>query len=146
MTIVSIQNHFLRKPLALLLGVLLCAPACASAGGPRYQVAQAPQIAPDAGLITSYVKALPIGSRVRVTLTNGDRLRGTLMKVTDDVVVLQENARIPEAPRQLAMPTIRSVEPDRPGSTGRAIAIGAAVGAGAALGVLALIAALAYND
>ena len=92
------------------------------------------------------MKALPIGSRVRVTLTNGDRLRGTLMKVTDDVVVLQENARIPETPRQLPMPTIQSVEPDRPGSAGRAIAIGAAVGAGAALGILALIAALAYND
>jgi hypothetical protein len=137
-----------RKPIAFLLCVLLCAPACASAGGPRYQAAPTPQTttAPDAALITSYVKALPIGSRVRVTLTNGDRLRGTLMKATDDVIVVQENTRVPETPRQLPMQTIRSVEPDRPGSTGRAIAIGAAVGAGAALGVLALIAAVAYND
>jgi hypothetical protein len=97
-------------------------------------------------LITSYVKALPVGSRIRVTLTNGDRLRGTLMKATDDVVVVQENTRVPEAPRQLPMQTIRAVEPDRPGSAGRAIAIGAAVGAGAALGVLAIIAAIAYDD
>ena len=142
------KRVIVNKPLALLLSVLLCAPACASAGGPRYQVAQPPQTAPssDAALITSYVKALPVGSRIRVTLTNGDRLRGTLMKATDDLVVVQENTRVPEAPRQLPMQTIRSVEPDRPGSAGRAIAIGAAVGAGAALGVLALIAAVAYND
>ena len=137
-----------RKPVALLLSVLMCAPACASAGGPRYQVAQPAQTtaSPDAALITSYVKALPIGSRIRVTLTNGDRVRGTLMKATDDVIVVQENTRVPEAPRQLPMQAIRSVDPDRPGSAGRAIAIGAAVGAGAALGVLALIAAIAYDD
>jgi hypothetical protein len=145
------MNSVLRRPLALLLSALLCAPACASAGRPRYQVAQtasATQIANDTALIASYVKALPIGSRVRLTLTNGDRLRGTLMKVTDDQIVLQENARIPEAPRQLPMQMIRSVEPDRPGggSVARAIAIGAAVGAGAALGLLVLIAALAYDD
>ena len=144
------MNSVLRKPLALLLSALLCAPACASAGRPRYQVAQtssSTQPANDTALLASYVKALPIGSRVRLTLTNGERLRGTLMKVTDDQLVLQENARIPEAPRQLPMQMIQSVEPDRPsGNTGRAIAIGAAVGAGAALGLLALIAALAYND
>ena len=34
------MNSVLRKPLALLLSALLCAPACASAGRPRYQVAQ----------------------------------------------------------------------------------------------------------
>ena len=139
-------NVLLRKPLAVLLSALLCAPACASAGGPRYQVAQPAQsAAPDTALIASYVKALPIGSRVRVTLTSGDRLRGTLMKVTDDEVVLQEHARVPESPRPLAMQTIRSVEPDRPGSAGRAIAIGAAVGVGAFLGLLVLIAAFAYD-
>jgi hypothetical protein len=109
-------------------------------------VAQPAQTAaPDTALIASYVKALPIGSRVRVTLTSGDRLRGTLMKVTDDEVVLQEHARVPESPRPLAMQTIRSVEPERPGGAGRAIAIGAAVGAGAFLGLLALIAAFAYD-
>ena len=142
------KRVIVNKPLALLLSALLCAPACASAGGPRYQVTQPPQTTPssDTALITSYVKALPVGSRIRVTLTNGDRLRGTLMKATDDLVVVQENTRVPEAPRQLPMQNIRSVEPDRPGSAGRAIAIGAAVGAGAALGVLVLIAAVAYDD
>ena len=63
-------NVLLRKPLALLLSALLCAPACASARGPRYQVAQPAQTAaPDTELIASYVKALPIGSRVRVVLS-----------------------------------------------------------------------------
>jgi hypothetical protein len=149
---VTLMTLTIRQSLALLLCLALATPGCASAGGVRYQgisyqgVQQAAPSGADPALFVSYVKALPIGSRVKVTIMNGDRIRGTLMQVTGDAIVVQENTRVPEAPRQLAIATLRAVEPDTGGGAGRAIAIGAAVGAGAALGVLMLIAALAYND
>lgn len=97
--------------------------------------------------IVSFVQGLPAGSRVRVTLDDGRRIRGTLMKACDTAVVVQPRTRIPEAPIEIPFDTIRIVElePANGGSLGRSIAIGAAAGAGATLAVLMLLAAI-YAD
>jgi small nuclear ribonucleoprotein (snRNP)-like protein len=135
----------MRKCAALLLAGLLSAPGCASARGPRLQVEQQSRVPADQTLLAGYLKALPIGSRVRVTFTNGERIHGTLMNVSETEIVVQESTRIPESPRRLPIQTISAVEPHTPRNTARVIAIGAAIGAGAVLGVLLFIAAVAYD-
>jgi hypothetical protein len=98
--------------------------------------------APDR-VMRKYIEQIDVGSRVTVTLNTGDRLRGVLMLVEDDVLVLRERKRRPEPPIRVALDQVADVEVERKGGgIGRAIAIGAAVGAGAALGVIAFLAAM----
>ncbi|MCA1560629.1 MAG: hypothetical protein LC804_10325, partial [Acidobacteria bacterium] len=131
------------------LCVTLCAPACASAGGGRYAAPQTMTHASvrDEALLAAYVKQLPIGARVRATLTNGQSVRGTLMKATDGGVIVQRRTRLPEPPVEIPLAALQSVEGDREGGgVGRAVAIGVATGAGAALGVFLLLVATLAND
>jgi hypothetical protein len=138
----------MKRMLALLLCAMLGAPACASM---RATEARLPQTAdsvaaPDMALMASYVRQLHVGTRVRVRLADGQIVRGTLMKVDGDPIVVQRRTRIPEPPMQLAIKDLRGVEIEQAnGGPGRAIAIGAAAGAGAALGVILLLAAI-FSD
>lgn len=137
----------LLRPVALLLSVALLAPACATL---RARDARTPQqrdraAAVDPALMAEYVKQLPIGSRVRVERANGDTLRGTLMKATGEMIVVQKHTRIAEPPVQIAIAELRSVELDRGSNVGRTVAIAVAAGAGATLGVLLLLAAI-FSD
>jgi hypothetical protein len=95
------------------------------------------------GVTAAYVKAMTPGARIAVTTTDGKTMKGTLMMVQDDAIVVRPRTRVPEPAQTIPMAQIATIETEREGGMGRAIAIGAAVGAGAALGVfLALIAAL----
>lgn len=95
------------------------------------------------GVTAAYVKAMTPGARIAVTTTDGKTMKGTLMIVQDDAIVVRPRTRVPEPAQTIPMAQIATIETEREGGMGRAIAIGAAVGAGAALGVfLALIAAL----
>lgn len=97
----------------------------------------------DVAVMASYVRQLPVGSRVRVSLSDGTVIHGTLIKADSDPIAVQRRTRIPEAPLQIPLKEVRAVEPEKGGGgTGRAIAIGAAAGAGAALGVLLVLAAI----
>lgn len=139
----------MKRAIAALLCVTLCAPGCASAGGGRYAAPQPTLHASlgDQTLLAAYVKQLPIGSRVRATLTNGRSVRGTLMKATDEGVIVQRRTRLPEPPVEIPLAELQSVEGDREGGgVGRAIAIGVATGAGAALGVFLLLVALIADN
>ena len=139
----------MKRVMAALLCVTLCAPACASAGGGRFAAPQTAMHASvgDQTLLATYVKQLPIGSRVRATLTNGRSVRGTLMKATDDSVIVQRRTRLPEPPVEIPLAELQSVEGDREGGgVGRAVAIGVATGAGAALGVFLLLVAVLVDD
>jgi hypothetical protein len=95
------------------------------------------------GVTAAYVKALPPGVRLTIALTDGSTMKGTLMVVQDDAIVVRPRTRVPEPARTIPFAQIATIETERESGVGRAIAIGAAVGAGAAIGVfLAIIAAL----
>ena len=128
-----------------LLVAILCLSivnvGCASSG--RHAAVATPAMrVGEADAMASYVRQLPVGSRVRVTLADGRTLHGTLMS-TGDPVVLQKRTRIPEAPIEIALAGVRAVELEsKSGGTARAIALGAAAGAASALGVLMVLAAI----
>jgi hypothetical protein len=104
--------------------------------------ARAPEQDPP-GVTAAYVKAMTLGARIAVTTTDGKRMKGTLMMVHEDAIVVRPRTRVPEPAQTIPMAQIATIETEREGGMGRAIAIGAAVGAGAALGVfLALIVAM----
>lgn len=135
----------MQRLTAAVLCAALSASACASAGGPRLQSSPVPSPT-DPALMASYVKQLPIGSRVRVRTTDGRNLIATLMKADERVIVVQARTRIPEPPITLPLERVTSVELDARSGVGRAIAIGAAAGAGAAVGVLLILAAILAGD
>jgi hypothetical protein len=128
---------------AIVCFSLLCS-GCGTAAGGRLAVAPA-AAAPraDPALFASYVKQLPIGSRVRVGLTGGSRIKGTLMKADDREIVVQPRTRLPEPPLQIAMDRIVAVELETNGnsSVGKAIAIGFGAGAAGALAVFLILVA-----
>jgi hypothetical protein len=137
----------ITRPLALLLCVLLAAPGCATSGGARVPAAAPQARAADPGVLAEYIQQLPLGSAVRLDLSNGRVLRGTLIKATDARVVIQPRTRIAEPPVEVALADVLRLVPDtQSGNTvGKAIGIGIAAGAGAALAVFAIIIAL-LND
>ncbi len=136
-----------KRPIAVVIVIALMAPGCTAAGGTRLQAStSAPMSDRDRTLIAEYVQKLPIGSRIRVTLADGKRTRGTLMKVTAEHIIVQPRTRIPESPVEISIDRVRAVELETPnGSVARAIGIGIASGAGAILGVFLLLAAI-YAD
>jgi hypothetical protein len=107
-------------------------------------VAQAPA-APvvDKSLLADYVQRIPAGSKVRVERTNGETLRGTLMKATADLLVVQKNTRVPENPVEVPLAEVTRVTVETGhSSTGRNVAIGVVAGVAALFGTLLLLFAL----
>ncbi len=118
-----------------------CATARAQDG--RVPLQTAPAYVPDLSLMADYVRQLPVGARVRVTLTDGHVLHGTLMKADADPIVVQKRTRIPEAPLPIALKDVQAVELEgKSGNPARTVAIGTAAGVASALGVLLIIAAI----
>lgn len=131
-----------RQLTAMMLCAALMTGGCASASGPR--VAADPQTPPvDATVMAEYAQKIPPGSKVRIERSEGDPLRGTLMKAEPDAITVQRNTRIPEPPLQIPIATITRLTLDQPSSSvGKNIAIGVASGVGATFGVLLLLAAI----
>jgi hypothetical protein len=136
------------KQLISLALTLSLVSACAA--GPRLNRqagVQTPTPTTSQAAIAEFARSLSPGSRVSVTLEGGKRLRGTLMKVTEDDLALQPRARVPEAPVEIPLAQVRALELEQSqgGGLAKAAAIGAAVGVGAMLGMWMLFAAL-YAD
>ncbi len=139
----------MKSPLVLVLCLLLAAPGCASSrlsyarlGSPASQRT----VPMDARLMAEYVRQLPVGARIRVSLTNGSVLRGTLMKRDADPIVVQRRTRIPEPPVEIAVANIAALELETSnGSVGRNVGIAAGAAVAATLGVLLMLAAI-YSD
>src|SRR5262245_34896072 len=139
----------MRRLLAILICLSLIIPGagCASAGGTRMATptTMAPSVV-DTAAMADYVGRLQAGSKVRVELTSGAALRGTLMKTAPDAIVVQKNTRIPEAPIQIPLAQIARVTVDNGGtSPAKAVGIGIASGVGVFFGILAILAAT-LND
>jgi hypothetical protein len=131
--------------MAALLAFALAVAGCATASsGSGAAVSAAP--ATNGTLLAEYVQGLPIGARVRADLTDGRRLRGTLMRVTRQSLVIQPHTRLPEPPLDVPLAAVWSVELEAPSSLGRSVAIGLAAGAGGAIGVLLVLAAALAGD
>lgn len=134
----------MKRTIALVLAAALTASGCATARAHRSPLSTQPETsASDPALMAAYVRQLPVGSRVRVSLADGDVVRGTLMRVNEDPIVVQRRTRIPETPLRIAIKDVRGVELEgKGGGTGRMVAIGVATGVGATLGFFMLLAAL----
>jgi len=142
----------LKQTIALLLCIALATTGCASARGPRAAQAprqgsgQTPAAPVDTATMSEYVQKLPAGSRVRVERSNGQLIKGTLMKATPDEIVVQKNTRNPETPVTIPTAQIARVTLDSGSSTGKTVGIAVATGVGATFGVLLLLAALLGGD
>jgi hypothetical protein len=135
----------MRQLIAILSCITLITSSvgCASAGGTRISIQ--PNGA-DTIAMADYVQRLPAGSKVSVERTDGTSLRGTLMKASGDLVVVQKNTRIPEPPVEVPIAQIARVTLSGGGmSTGKAIAIGVASGAGTFLAVIGIF-AMIFSD
>jgi hypothetical protein len=137
----------MHRSIAAIVCFSVFVSGCATAGGGRMTTAPAPASARlDPSLLTSYVKRLPIGSRVRVALTEGRRIKGILMQADDTGIVVQPRTRVPEAPIQIAADRILAVELETNGGVGKAIGVGIASGVGGALAFFLIMAAIFAGD
>jgi hypothetical protein len=136
--------RIIHRPVALLLACAVLVSNCATAGG-RISPPTEPTIATPA--IVEFVQRLPPGSAVQVDRRQGRSVRGTLLKATADLVIVQPRTRLPEPPVEIAMADIVRVQPESTSrsSLGKAIGIGAAAGASAALGVFFILLAI-FSD
>jgi hypothetical protein len=137
----------MKRGMVVLLCAALALPGCAStrATGAVVTPAAGVQLA-DRAVLAEYVQRLPLGSLVRVNLTDGKELRGTLMKATDLSVVIQPRTRVPEPPLDISLKEVIGVTLDDTkgrGSVAKAIGVGAATGLAATLGLILILIAAA---
>jgi hypothetical protein len=96
--------------------------------------------------MADYVRQLKVGSRIRLARTTGDEIHGILMKNDGDPLVVQRRTRIPEAPIEVPLQEVLSVELEvKNGNPARTAAIGAVAAVSAMLGVLLILAAI-FSD
>ena len=141
----------MRACLSVLLTVILALPGCATTRASRIPATpvsapRAQQAGVDPKVMADYVRQLKVGSRVRLARTNGEEIRGILMKNDGDPLVVQRRARIPEAPIEIPLREVLSVELEtKTGNPARTVAIGAVAAVSATLGVLLILAAI-FSD
>ena len=88
----------------------------------------------------TFVERVDVGTELNVRLTDGRRIRATLIGVRDDAVLLQPKTRIPVSIQAVPYDAIVRMEPRKAGhSAGKAVAIGVATGVGVFFGIMALI-------
>lgn len=83
--------------------------------------------------------AIPLGSRVKIQMTNGKRLNGTLMRVDGNTVMIKRNTRNPEPAVVVPFDEVAMLEREQKGdgmNFGKAIAISVATGAGLVLSMI----------
>lgn len=131
--------------------VALLSAAIVSQGCATLQPGLAPRApsrtAADLATLADYVQRLPPGTAVKVERAAGRSVRGTLMKATAQVIVVQARTRLPEPPVEIALADVLAVTPESPngGSLGKAVAAGVGAGAGAALVTFFVLVAIFSN-
>ena len=88
---------------------------------------------------------IPLGSRVKVQTLEGKRFTGTLMRVSDDGLLLKKNSRMAEPAITIGFDALSRLERDQPGggmNLGKAVGIGLASGAAAVLTFFAIVISL----
>lgn len=133
-----------------LLCAVLAAPGCATVAGDRQpSVAPTPvavaAVGDRASAMATYARQLPIGSRVRADLSDGGHVRGTLMGVAADHVVINRRTRLPEPPVEVPLALVQRLELEGSSNVVKTVAIGVASGVAGALAVFAILAAI-FSD
>lgn len=130
--------HPLRTSVAIVLITL-------TASAPSY--AQTPRTTPsDSRRFHELVQTLEPAAFVSVRLTNGKRLTGTVLGVSEDSFTLQRHARIPEPTRDIRFDDVVSLERARPGmNSGAKVLAGVGASVGAFLLVM-IVAVVAIGD
>ena len=130
-----------RSAMAVVLAALVASSGCASAGARTR--AGFPGLQPEERRLTAtYVRQIPVGSRIRLRHATLGVVKGVLVQGDADPVVIQRRTRIPEPPLQVPLSEIVALELDTSSGAGRAAAIGLATGTGAALGVFLVLVAI----
>ena len=137
----------MRQLVAMLVIVAIAAPGCVASQGPRVQTAPVvPVSGADHQVLADFAGRLELGAKVKVVVTGNKTVHGTLVKRTDEAIVLQLRTRVPEPLVQIRYADLLAIEPEvRSNTNARAIAIGVAVGVGAAVGTLFILAAI-FSD
>lgn len=130
-----------------LLAVLLCAalalPGCALRGAVAPQARPGTAASPAPQYITrAYAEKLPVGSKVRVTLHDGQSFSATFMGLEGEAVRLQKRTRIPEEPLVIPLAHLAVLALDQGGiGSARALLIGIGAGVGTFFAILFIVAA-----
>lgn len=100
--------------------------------------------AANVALLRAYAEKLPIGATVKVKMKEGRGVKGTLMLVEPDAIVIKPKTRVARPERRVPYSEIEFVElQERNGSNiAKSVAIGLATGAGAFLGLILLTVAI----
>lgn len=135
----------MQKAIVLVLCAALILPGCAARAGARATRASDPGMSPAAAPVISVGEALarvPVGTRVRLDLAGGRRLRGTLMHADATSIVINPRVRVPEPPVTIPVADVQGFDLEPASNLARVIAIGAAAGAAAAVGVFWFVVAM----
>jgi len=89
-----------------------------------------------ADLWRSYAERLPPHSLVVVQLKNGTSVRGHLIQVMDDRVVVLKKTRLPVPPSQFVLTDVESIEPQK---DARSPGMNVLVGVGTAASILVIL-------
>jgi hypothetical protein len=95
-------------------------------------------------LLRAYVEKLPIGAIVKVKMKEGRGVKGTLMVIEHDAIVVKPKTRVARPERRLTYADIEFVELQERNGTNiaKSVVIGVATGAGAFLGLILLTVAI----
>jgi hypothetical protein len=96
----------------------------------------------------TFAQQLVVGSRIKVRLTDGERVTATLVQAGSDALLLQPITRVPVPVQRVDYDQVVSIERDegRGGvSAAKAAAIGVASGVGAFFGVMLIFLAAAAD-
>jgi len=89
-----------------------------------------------ANLWRSYAERLPPHSLVVVQLKNGASVRGHLIQVMDDRVVVLKKTRLPVPPSEFVLADVESIEPQK---DGRSPGMNVLIGVGTAASILMVL-------
>lgn len=127
---------------AVLAGALMAGPVYAQAPGTQRDAT----LAADGSPWKTLVRSLEPAAMVKLRLTDGRSLKGTVVATTDDTVTLQVRTRMPVPPRTIPFEQITNVERTHVGmNPGVKVLIGAGAVAGGAVLLVAAMFAAAYD-
>ena len=129
-----------------MTAVVLCCALISGCAGHRIPATQ--PAAPGANAaVVEYVRQLPLGTNVRVDRASARTIKGTLIKVGEQTLVVQPRTRIAVPPVEVPLTDVTRVTVEGNGSgTSLAKAIGAGIAAGAAGAVAVILILVAALD